>query len=312
VYFHEQEPARLAAEVSEYIITGGFPESDPRHRRVPGGIHEQLVRLLTAIVRDLDKGNVALPASWISGFFGSGKSSFAKLLGLALDGARLPDGTTLASALLARDTSPRREDLADAWSAVLARMQPLAALFDIGSVARDDEHVHAAILRQVQRRLGYCPSSLVADHELRLERDGEWERFLTVAEATLGKPWEVAKLDAQAEDHFSHVLHAMQPGRYRDPTSWIDSRAGSQTGAGTAVREVVDALAAILERRAPGRRWSSWWTRSRSTSTSTKAGCSSSSPSCPSWDSASAAGHGSSRRASRSSTTKRSRRTSAS
>ena len=51
VYFHEQSPEKLAAEVSEYIITGGWPEDHPNHRRVPDGIHEQYVRLLTASSR---------------------------------------------------------------------------------------------------------------------------------------------------------------------------------------------------------------------------------------------------------------------
>ena len=46
VYFHEQGPDKLADEVSEYIITGGWPEEHPNHRRVPNGIHEQYVRLL--------------------------------------------------------------------------------------------------------------------------------------------------------------------------------------------------------------------------------------------------------------------------
>ncbi len=41
VYFHEQGPEKLAAEVSEYIVTGGWPEGHPNHRRVPSGIHEQ-------------------------------------------------------------------------------------------------------------------------------------------------------------------------------------------------------------------------------------------------------------------------------
>ena len=35
VYFHEQSPDKLAAEVSEYIVTGGWPEDHPNHRRVP-------------------------------------------------------------------------------------------------------------------------------------------------------------------------------------------------------------------------------------------------------------------------------------
>src|SRR4051794_10589868 len=196
VYFHEQSPAKLKAEVSEYIITGGYPDGDPRARRFgtgagAGGIHEQFVRLLRALVLQLDRfGGPALPASWISGFYGSGKSSFAKLLGLALDGVLLPDGTPLSIALLTRDDAPKRRELVEAWDDLAGRVNPLAVVFDIGGVARDGEHIHSAVLRLVQARLGYCSkSNLVADYELRLERDGEWERFLSVAEKTLGKPW---------------------------------------------------------------------------------------------------------------------------
>ena len=62
VYFHEQSPARLVDEVSEYIITGGWPEGHPNHRRVPNGIHEQYVRLLTNVAAELDKpGGPELP-----------------------------------------------------------------------------------------------------------------------------------------------------------------------------------------------------------------------------------------------------------
>lgn len=255
VYFHEQSPEKLRGEVSEYIVTGGWPDDDPRARRVKQGIHESLVRLLRAIATESQKASgPELPGAWISGFYGSGKSSFAKLLGLALDGARLPDGQPLGEALLARDTSPRRRELADAWAALRAALDPIAAVFDIGAVARDDEHVHVAALRQVQARLGYCArSAVVAMHELRLERDGLWDRFVEVAEATLGKPWSLAKDEHLAEDHFSHVLHAMDSERYREPMSFIDARAGSRSGAGTAVREVVDAIEAMLALRAPGK-----------------------------------------------------------
>ena len=54
VYFHEQTPEKLASEVSEYIITGGWPEDHPNHRRVPDGIHEQYVKLLQAITAELE------------------------------------------------------------------------------------------------------------------------------------------------------------------------------------------------------------------------------------------------------------------
>jgi hypothetical protein len=92
VYFHEQTPEKLAAEVGEYIITGSWSDTHPNHRRVPDGIHEQYVRLLRAIAAELDRpGGPDRPNIWCSGFFGSGKSSFAKLLGLALDGVALKD-----------------------------------------------------------------------------------------------------------------------------------------------------------------------------------------------------------------------------
>jgi hypothetical protein len=140
VYFHEQGPEKVADEVNEYIITGGYPETDPRHRRVPHGIHDQYVRLINAIAAELKKKpGPELPASWISGFYGSGKSSFAKLLGLALDGRELPDGRSVAEALLARDDSPKRQELRDAWKGLTHKLQPVAVVFDIGGEARDGE-----------------------------------------------------------------------------------------------------------------------------------------------------------------------------
>ena len=143
VYFHEQNPEKIQDEVSEYIITGGWNKDHPNYRRVPDGIHEQYVRLLIAIVRELTKnGGPSLPAVWISGFYGSGKSSFAKLIGLALDGLELPNGKSLADALLARDMSERAEEFRDAWK-MLRRViaEPFSVVFDIGGYARDNEHI---------------------------------------------------------------------------------------------------------------------------------------------------------------------------
>ena len=106
VYFHEQSPEKLQQEVAEYIITGGFHEGSLQRQRVPDGIHEQAVRLCTTLAAELDRaGGPDLPNVWISGFYGSGKSSFAKLFGLALDGVSLPSGHSLAEAWLARQTA---------------------------------------------------------------------------------------------------------------------------------------------------------------------------------------------------------------
>ncbi len=253
VYFHEQSPEKLADEVGEYIITGGWPAGHPNHRRVPDGIHEQYVGLLRGIASELDKpGGPELPTAWISGFYGSGKSCFAKLLGLALDGVELPDGRSLAAALLARDTSPRKQELRDAWKALRQKVDPIAVVFDIGSVARDNEHIHAAAVRQVQRRLGYCRTEpLVADFELKLERDGEWSRFQAKAREVLDKPWEHVKDKALAEEDFSLVLSELYPDRYPDPMAWFTSRAGTHSRS-ESPEEAVAAICDMLRFRAAG------------------------------------------------------------
>ncbi|MCC2692805.1 BREX system P-loop protein BrxC [Nodularia sp. LEGE 04288] len=255
VYFHEQDPAKVLEEVSEYIITGGYPENDPRHKRVQSGIHEQFVKLLKGIAEELQKqGGVELPASWISGFYGSGKSSFAKLLGLALDGLLLPNHRTLADTLLERDDSPKSQEFRDAWEQLRNQLDPIAVVFDIGAVARDDEDIHSAVKREIQSRLGYCTiSHYVADHELKLELDRKWDEFLSCAEQTLGEPWSTAKHDQLAEEAFSEVMHTMNPSRYTDPMSWLDSRAGAQTGIGTSVDETTTAIINMLKFRAPNK-----------------------------------------------------------
>jgi hypothetical protein len=254
IYFAEQRPENLQAEVGEYIITGGYEEGDPRRKRSADGIHEQFVRLLTALAAELKKpGGADLPACWISGFYGSGKSSFAKLLGLSLDQRVLPDGRPLAQALLERDESPRRDEFRQCWEQVVDGIDPMGVVFDIGGVARDDEHIHSAVSRMLAERLGYCPAShYVAEEELKLESDGRWDEFLTLAEKTLGRPWEVAKTEQLAEDNFSEVMHAMFPTRYDEPTKWLDVKTGVASSA-TSVEETVKAIETMLKFRAPNK-----------------------------------------------------------
>ena len=253
VYFHEQTPEKLASEVSEYIITGGWPEDHPNHRRVPDGIHEQYVKLLQAITSELGKpGGPELPNAWISGFYGSGKSSFAKLFGLALDGVALPDGTSLAEALLRRDLTPRADELRKAWNELRRKVEPLAVVFDIGGIARDNEQIHAAAVRQVQKRLGYCSTEpLVADFELKLERDNQWKRFEETAARVLGKPWSEHKDKQLAEEDFSLVLSELYPEKYSDPMSWYMSRAGTNPR-GESPEDAVAAIRDMLKFRKPG------------------------------------------------------------
>lgn len=248
IYFHEQDPAKVAEEVREYIITGGYPEHDPRVNE--HGIHEQFVRLLTGIAHELEvDGGGENPGAWISGFYGSGKSSFAKLLGLAFDGLKLPDGKPLSEALLARDESPNSAEFRAVWERILSKIKPMAVVFDIGSSARDDEQIHSTVVRECQKALGYCAtSSQAADYEMKLEADGLYPAFLkTVKELNSGRSWDELRTKQLAEEHLSQAVHVLRPELFKDNESWLDTYAGRKTS--RSVEESVQALAHMLSTR---------------------------------------------------------------
>jgi hypothetical protein len=153
--------------------------------------------------------------------------------------------------LLRRDTSPKSKELRDAWDKLRQKIEPIAVVFDVGGVARDNEHIHSVAVRQIQRRLGYCSTDpSVADFELKLERDGEWSRFEKIAAEALGHPWIELKDKALAEDEFSLVMSQMFPELYTDPMSWFTSRAGTHTRS-ESPEEAASAIRDMLKFRKP-------------------------------------------------------------
>ena len=79
ITYGSSQEARLKAEISEYVVT----ES----------IEEQFEKLLTKMHAAMDAGGENEVGVWVSGFYGSGKSSFTKYLGLAFDDNIKIDGT---------------------------------------------------------------------------------------------------------------------------------------------------------------------------------------------------------------------------
>ena len=106
-------------------------------------------------------------------------------------------------------------------------------------------------VRQVQKRLGYCSTEpLVADFELRLERDGEWARFEQTAEETLGMPWSAMKDKALAEEELFARHERYVPRSVHDPMSWFTSRGGTHARS-ESPEEAVAAIRDMLKFRRP-------------------------------------------------------------
>jgi hypothetical protein len=84
---------RLKAEIAEYAVTEN--------------LEDHLERLLSSMQAAMELGGENEVGVWVSGFYGSGKSSFTKYLGLALDSTVQVDGVPFLRHLQDRLQSAR-------------------------------------------------------------------------------------------------------------------------------------------------------------------------------------------------------------
>ena len=84
ITYNASQEARLKAEIAEYQVTDS--------------IEEQFEKLLGKMQVAMDQGGQNEIGVWVSGFYGSGKSSFTKYLGLALDQDVQVDGVRFLEA----------------------------------------------------------------------------------------------------------------------------------------------------------------------------------------------------------------------
>jgi len=242
IYFHQLSPEVAAQEVAEYVFTTR-PASLGNQQ---GGIHEQMVTLLNQISTAIDEGH-KLPASWISGFFGSGKSSFAKLLGLALDKMELPDGKTMDQALMERDDTPGFQELREAMETLNGKIQSMAVIFDIGTAAKNNESIPHTIYRNILVKLGYSSHDGVAHYEVALEDEGLYNEFLSLYEEQYNKPWSKKRSSALAPQQFRVIYKRIFP----EQDDLLETSTFNLNS--LSIKDMVTNINNVINRRAPGK-----------------------------------------------------------
>jgi hypothetical protein len=83
ITYGASQEQRLKGEISEYVVTDS--------------IEEQIEKLLSKMQAAMEAGGESEVGVWVSGFYGSGKSSFTKYLGLAFDDHVAVDGQLFLS-----------------------------------------------------------------------------------------------------------------------------------------------------------------------------------------------------------------------
>ncbi len=141
-------------------------------------------------------------AVWLAGFFGSGKSHLAKVLGYLIENPVVdPESGRRAidvfSVHLDDPTVAHARDLRGALKQVRDKVWCQAIPFEIKS--RQDqaspESVTAICLRSFHVSLGLCPTAYLARLERRLQRDGLYDTLLARYEALHGRSWKEDRLE---------------------------------------------------------------------------------------------------------------------
>jgi hypothetical protein len=225
----------LREEITEYVVTDAIRRSYAtvleRYYETPNKPHEGV-------------------GIWVSGFFGSGKSSFAKILGLALEDYPV-QGTTAAELFGQRTGDARIQVL---LKNIRERIPTEAVIFDIAtdrSVRTGNQNVTEILYRVFLQHLGYARDLDLAELEITLEGDGRLDRFRELYRSIYEKEWDGDKsLVAVALQRASRVMHDLEPQTFATADSW---RQSAQNRADINPGQFAERCQLLMQRRRPGR-----------------------------------------------------------
>ncbi|MEJ5330219.1 MAG: BREX system P-loop protein BrxC [Desulfobaccales bacterium] len=187
---------------------------------------------------------------WVSGFFGSGKSSFAKILGYTT--AAIPVYQKPASEIFKEHV---KDEKISGRLDVITRSIPMdAVIFDLSmdrGVRTASERITEIMYKALLRKLDYAEDFDLAELEITLEQDGLLETFVNRFEEIHGKSWKTRRKLGLAINEASVVLHQLDPKTYPQADSYARS-----IGTGRAditANKLAERAFELAERRRPGK-----------------------------------------------------------
>ncbi|MCX6876551.1 MAG: BREX system P-loop protein BrxC [Verrucomicrobia bacterium] len=187
---------------------------------------------------------------WVSGFYGSGKSSFTKYLGFALDPSRRVGSEPFLTCFQNQiPSAPLRTQLG-----TLARNFPATVIMiDLASVASAEEAnqgISRVVYHKVLEWAGYSKDEKISLLELMVERDGRKDEFLAGIEET-GYTWDELQNDLLAANAIvSRVACKLYPKLWPDEASFSRTKVDSFYGEDERLKQML----ALIERRTGSRR----------------------------------------------------------
>lgn len=222
-------------EITEYVATDRLRE----HYRV----------LLKAIAEAPSEPHEGVGV-WVSGFFGSGKSSFAKNLGYVLAN-RTVMGKRAAELFKPRLGDPLCSDLIDS---INLRIPTEVVMFDVqtdrSSGGSGTTSISHYMYRSLLRTLDYAEDFDVAELEQGLEIDGRLDDFMVRCGARFGD-WRKRRKMAMKMNEASAILNEMDPETYPTALAWAQAQGQKRVEITPSL--LVERTFELMARRRPGR-----------------------------------------------------------
>ena len=230
------EAATVASEIDEYVVTDHLATQ----------FEVLLDRYQETILKPDEGTNI-----WVSGFFGSGKSSFAKVFGYLLSNPDLL-GRSATDRFMARVDAPSIRALLNTIHTQVPTRVVFVDLATSRNVMQEGEHVVRPLYRALLQDLGYARNELLAELEYNLESDGRLDAFTAAFAKVPGVRdlWEKRRNVLLAKGEASHALHLIQPEVYPQPDSWARSTPAVEVSANW----FAERAAELLRRRGAGAR----------------------------------------------------------
>ncbi len=229
----------LHEEIKEYVVTDAirahYVNIFDAYRETPNKPHEGV-------------------AIWVSGFFGSGKSSFAKMLGLSIEN-RLVAGTPAADRFIerARDKSKNDKKLEVLLKAINEKIPTHAVIFDVSTdrgIRSGNQSLTEIMYGLFLQSLGYAKDLDLSELEIALEEKGLLEQFEAEYRKLFSKEWSTEKGKiAFALSEASRVLHSLEPQTYPMADSWVKA---VKNKADISPGKLAERANVLMNRRRPG------------------------------------------------------------
>jgi hypothetical protein len=208
ITFDNQDEKDLKREVSEYVVTDKLRNN---FQKLLDALHAGM---------DADSHEVGI---WVSGFYGSGKSSFSKNFGLALDKSLVIDGVPFRDRLGNRiNNLPISQQL----KTLVEKYSPQVFLINLAtkrlsSYGNTLPPVSDVLYHQVMIWAGYAPEAKMALLERKLEMDGKLDAFIKTIKDEKNEDWHVIKMN----DTLTALSFSQEYAVKFYPKIWKDEKA---------------------------------------------------------------------------------------